>query len=136
MDSGAEEHAVSLDDWRRLGKLLLKPAQVRLRSATGDRMGVSGSFVARCWCDDKLVELTALVADRATRRSLCSGTKFVSAGYRREINPSHSVLHHSSDGSVRLRRCGNRDFLSIRVKRVREINDITFTTLKREVQSL
>ena len=60
----------------------------------------------------------------------------MSAGYKLEMNPSHSVLHHSSDGSVRLRRCGNRDFLSIRVKRVREINAITFTTLKREVQSL
>ena len=45
MDSGAEEHVVSLDDWRRLGKPLLKLAQVRLRSATGDDMGVSGSFV-------------------------------------------------------------------------------------------
>ena len=66
MDSGAEEHVVSLDDWRRLGKPLLKPAQVRLRSATGDDMGVSGSFVVQGWCDDKLVELTALVADRAT----------------------------------------------------------------------
>ena len=76
-----------------------------------------------------------MVADRATR-SLCSATKLVSAGYRLEMNPSHSALHHSSDGSVRLRRCGNRDFLSIRVKRVREINAITFTTLKREVQSL
>ena len=135
MDSGAEEHVVSLDDWRRLGKPLLKPARVRLRSATGDDMGVSGSLVVRGWCDDKLVELTALVADRATR-SLCSATKLVSAGYRLEMNPSHSVLHHSSDGSVRLRRCGNRDFLSIRVKRLREINAITFTTLKREVQSL
>ena len=40
MDSGAEEHVVPLDDWRRLGKPLLKPAQVRLRSATGDDMGV------------------------------------------------------------------------------------------------
>ena len=95
-------------------------------------------FLAVSWCvvgDDKLVELTALVADRATR-SLCSATKLVSAGYGLEMNPSHSVLHHRSDGSVRLRRCGNRDFLSIRVKRVREINAITFTTLKREVQSL
>ena len=135
MDSGAEKHVVSLDDWRRLGKPLLKPAQVRLRSATGDDMGVFGSFVVRGWCDDKLVELTALVADRATR-SLCSATKLVSAGYRLEMNPSHSVLHHSSDGSVRLRRCGNRDFLSIRVKRVREINAVILTTLKREVQSL
>ena len=38
MDSGAEEHVVSLADWRSVGELLLKPAQVRLRSATGDDM--------------------------------------------------------------------------------------------------
>ena len=46
-DSGAEEHVVSLADWKSLGEPLLKPAQVRLRSATGDDMGVSGSFVVR-----------------------------------------------------------------------------------------
>ena len=34
---------VSLADWRRLGELLFK------RSATGDDMGVSGSFVVRGW---------------------------------------------------------------------------------------
>ena len=38
MDSGAEEHVVSLADWRSLGEPLLKPAQVRLCSATGDDM--------------------------------------------------------------------------------------------------
>ena len=52
---------VSLADWKSLGEPLLKPAQVRLRSATGDDMGVSGSFVVRGWCDNKMVELTALV---------------------------------------------------------------------------
>ena len=71
MDSGAEEHVVSLVLWKSLGEPLLKPAQVRLRSATGDGMGVSGSFVMRGWCDNQRVELTALVATRATR-SLCS----------------------------------------------------------------
>ena len=34
MDSGAEEHVVSLADWKNLGEPLLKPAQVRLRSTT------------------------------------------------------------------------------------------------------
>ena len=72
MDSGAEEHVVSLAD----GAPLLKPAQVRLRSATGDDMGVSDSFVVRGWCDDKMVELTAFMATRATK-SLCSETKLV-----------------------------------------------------------
>ena len=38
MDSGAGEHVVSLADWKSLGKPLLKPAHVRLRSATGDDM--------------------------------------------------------------------------------------------------
>ena len=36
MDSGAAEHVVSLADWKSLGEPLLKLAQVRLRSATGD----------------------------------------------------------------------------------------------------
>ena len=80
MDSGAEEHVVSMADWKSLGEPLLKPAQVRLRSATGVDMGVSGSFMVRRWCDNQMVELTALVATRATR-SLCSATKLVSAGY-------------------------------------------------------
>ena len=65
MDSGAEEHVVSLADRKSLGEALLKPAQVRLRNATGDGTGVSGSFVLRGWCDNQMVELTALVATRA-----------------------------------------------------------------------
>ena len=46
MDFGAEEHVVSLTDWKSLGEQVLKPGQVRLHSATGD-MGVSGSFMVR-----------------------------------------------------------------------------------------
>ena len=115
MDSGAEEHVVSLADWRRLGEPLLKPAQVRLRSATGGGMGVSGIFVVHGWCEDKMVELTALVANCATR-SLC--------------------LRHRGSGSILLRRSGMHDFLSIRVMYTREINAIAFSTMKREVQSL
>ena len=38
MDSGAEEHVVSLTDWKSLGEPVLKPAQIRLRSATRDDM--------------------------------------------------------------------------------------------------
>ena len=94
MDSGAEEHVVSLADWKSLGEPLLKPAQVRFRSATGDDMGVSGSFVVRGWCEDKLVKLTALVATRATR-SLCSATKLVGAGYSIEMTPTQFVFNHS-----------------------------------------
>ena len=77
MDSGAEEHVVSLADLKNLGEPVLKLAQVRLRSVTGDDMGVSGSFMVRRWCDNPMVELTALVAARATR-SLCSATKRLS----------------------------------------------------------
>ena len=57
MDPGAEEHVVSLADGKSLGKPVLKPAQVRLRSATGDDMGVSGSYMVRGWCDNQMVEL-------------------------------------------------------------------------------
>ena len=135
MDSGAEEHVLSLPDWKSLDEPLLKPAQVRLRSATGDGTGVSGSFIVRGWCEDELVELTALVATRAAR-CLCTATKLVSAGYSIEMKPTQSVLHHRGGGSILLRRCGKRDFLSIRVTQLREINAITFPTMKREVQSL
>ena len=62
MDSGAEEHVVSLADWKSLGEPASKPAQVRLRSATGDDIGVSGSFMVCGWCDHQMVELAALVA--------------------------------------------------------------------------
>ena len=135
MDSGAEEHVVSLADWKSLGEPVLKPAQVRLRSATGDDMGVSGSFMVRGWCDNQMVELTALVATRDTR-SLCSATKLVNAGYSKEMRPTQSVLRRSGGGCMLLQRCGKRDFLSIRVRKSCEINAITFSTMKREVQPL
>ena len=110
MDFAAEEHVVSLADWKSLGEPLLTPAQVRVRSATGDDTGVSGSFVVRGWCDNQMVELTALVATRATR-SLCSATKLVSAGYSIEMRPTQSVLRRSGGGCILLQRCGKRDFL-------------------------
>ena len=47
MDSGAEEHVVTSADWQRLGEPLSQPAQVRLRSATGDDMEVLGGIVFR-----------------------------------------------------------------------------------------
>ena len=97
MDSGAEEHVVSLADWESLGEPVLKLAQVRLRSATGDDMVVSGSFMVRGWCENQMVELTALVAIRATR-SLCSATKLVNAGYSIEMRPTQSVLRRSGGG--------------------------------------
>ena len=45
----------------------MKLARVRSRSATGDDMGVTGSVFVRGWCGEQLVELTGLVATRATR---------------------------------------------------------------------
>ena len=135
MDSGAEERVVSLADWKSLGEPLLKPAQVRLRNATGDDIGVSGSLLVRGWCDNQMVELTALVVTRATR-SQCSATKLVSAGYSIERRPTQSVSRRSGGGCVLHQRCGKRDFLSIRVRKSCEINAITFCTVKREVQSL
>ena len=80
-----------------------------------------------------MVELTALVATRATG-SMCSATKLVSAGYSIEMRPTQSVLRRSGGGCILLQRCGERDFLSIRVRKSCEINVITFSTMKREVQ--
>ena len=134
MDSGAEEHVVSLADWRSLCEPWLKAAQFRLRSATGDDMGVAGSFVVRGWCDNQTVELTALVATRATR-SLCSATNLVNASNIIQMRPTQSVLRRSGGECILLQRCGRGDFLPIRVRKSREINAITFSTLKRKVQS-
>ena len=78
-----------------------------------------------------MVELTALVATRATR-SLCSTTKLVNAGYSIEMRPTQSVLRRSGGGCIFLQRCGKRDFLSVRVRKSCEINVITFSTMKRE----
>ena len=49
------------------GESSVKPARVRSRSATGDDMGVIGSVLVRGWCGEQLVDLTGLVATRATR---------------------------------------------------------------------
>ena len=133
--SGAEEHVVSLADWKSLGEPMLKPAQVRLRSATGDGLGVSGSSVVRGWCDNQMVELTASVANRATK-SVCSATKLVSAGHSSEMRPTQSFFRRSGRGCTLLQRCDNRDILSIRVTKSCEINAITFSTMKRAIQSL
>ena len=91
--------------------------------------------MVRAWCDNQMVELTALVATRATR-SLCSATKLANAGYSIEMWPTQSVLRRSGGGCILLQRCGMRDFLSIRVRKSCEINAIIFSTMKREVQSL
>ena len=93
---------VSLADWKSLGEPVMKPAQGRLRSATGNDMAVSGSFMVRGWCGNQM-ELTALVATRATR-SLCSATKLVNAGYSIEMRPTQSVLCHSGGGCILLQR--------------------------------
>ena len=82
-----------------------------------------------------MVELTALVATRATR-SLCSATKLVDAGYSIEMTPTQCVLRRSGGGCILLQRFVKRDFLSIRVRKSCEINATTFSTMKREVQSL
>ena len=80
----------------------LRPAQVPLRSATGDDMGVIGSISVLGWC----CELTALVATRATR-FLCSAPKLLSLGHEVELKPTNSALRHRNGGSVLLRRSGN-----------------------------
>ena len=60
----------------------------------------------------------------------------MNAGYSIEMRPTQSVLRRSGGGYILLQRCGKRDFLSIRVRKSCEINAITFSTMKREVQSL
>ena len=71
--------------------------------------------MVRGWCENQMVEMTALVATRAAR-SLCSATMMVNAGCSIELRPTQSVLRHSGGGCLPLQRCGKRDFLSIRVR--------------------
>ena len=92
-------------------------------------------FMVRGLCENQMEELTALVTTRATR-SLCSATKLVNAGCSIEMRPTQPVLRRSGGGCTLLQRCGERDFLSIRVRKSCEINAITFSTVKRDVQSL
>ena len=47
-----------------------------------------------------------------------------------------SVMRFSGGGCILLQQCGKRDFLSIRIRKNCEINDITFSTMKREAQLL
>ena len=60
----------------------------------------------------------------------------MSAGYSIEMRPTQSVLRRSGGGYILLQRYGKRDFLSIRVRKSCEINAITCSAMKREVQSL
>ena len=60
----------------------------------------------------------------------------MNVGYSIEMRPTQSVLRRSGGGCVLLQRSGKRDFLSIRVRKSCEINAITFSTMKRAVQSL
>ena len=136
MDSGAEEKAISHVDWRPLGEPSLRPAQVRLRSATGDNMGVIGSISVRGWCDEKMAELSALAATRTTK-SLVSASFFLSLGCEIEMKPTHSALHHTNGDSVLFRNSGNRDVLVLRVaKKTSEMNTVTISAMQCEVESL
>ena len=103
MDSGAEEHAVTRADCQgKEGRgALLQPAQVRLRSATCDDMVVLGGIVLRGTCGKQAVEITALVADQATK-SLCSATKLFTARCDIDLRPTQSVLFYKTGGRIPL----------------------------------
>ena len=51
---------------------------------SGDAVGLTGGISVRGWCGDQLVELTALVATRATR-----SLNFLSAGCGVEMKQTH-----------------------------------------------
>ena len=62
-------------------------------------MEVIGSISVHGWCDEKLVELSALVANRAAK-SQCSASKLLSLSHEVEMNLTHSVWHQRNGGSV------------------------------------
>ena len=59
VDSGSEEHVFFFASWKRLGEPSLNPSHVRVHSATGDVMGVTGSISVSGWCGDQPVVLSA-----------------------------------------------------------------------------
>ena len=129
MDSGEEEHVVTRADCQgeEEREALLQPAQVRLRSATCDDMEVLGGIVLRGKCSQQAVEITALVADQATK-SLCSAAKLSTAKCDIDLRQTQSVLFHKRGGRIPLQRCGTEG--------PREINSMTLSNVKREVESL
>ena len=74
MDSGTEEHVITRWDCHRLGE------------------------VVRGKCAEQAVEMTVLVADRATK-SLCSATGPLTAGYGIDLRLTQSVHFHKQGGS-------------------------------------
>ena len=98
-------------------------------------MGVCGSFMVRGWCDNQMVEFDSSGGGSSYEVSVfCDEAG--ECWYSIETRPTQSVLRRSGGGCILLQRCGRRDFLSIRVRKTCEINAITFSTTKREVQSL
>ena len=138
MDSGEDEHVVTRADCQgeEEREALLQPAQVRLRSATCDDMEVLGGIVLRGKCSQQAVEITALVADQATK-SLCSAAKLSTAKCDIDLRQTQSVLFHKRGGRIPLQRCGRQDNLEKRMTEgPREINAMTLSSVKREVESL
>ena len=138
MDSGEDEHVVTRADCQgeEGREALLQPAQVRLRSATCDDMEVLGGIVLRGKCSQQAVEITALVADQATK-SLCSASKLSTAKCDIDLRQAQSVLFHKRGGRIPLQRCGRQDNLEKRMTEgPREINAMTLSNVKREVESL
>ena len=96
MDSGPEEQAISHVDWRPLGEPSLRPSQVRLRSATGDNMGVIGSISVHVVGVMKRWRKCLLWLQLATTKSVSSASKIFEFGLCEiEMKPTHSALHHT-----------------------------------------
>ena len=96
------------------GKVWVSQCRNLLKFDRALRLVTTWEFFAVLWC-----------VDGAITRSLCSATKLVNAGYSIEMRPTQSVLRRSGGGCTLLQRCGEL-----------EINAITLSTTKREVQSL
>ena len=109
---------------------------MRLRSATGDEMEVTGSIVVPGKCGEEAVEITALVADRATK-SLCSATVLLSADMASTCDRRSSSFSTHEEVAYHLRGVASETTLRYACQEEHgEINAITLSNVEREVESL
>ena len=74
---------------------------------------------------------------RPSDKSLCSAATLSTAKCDIDLRQTQSVLFHKRGGRIPLQRCGNRDYLEKRMTEgPREINAMTLSNVKREVESL
>ena len=87
MDSGAEEHVVSLVDWKSLGEPVLKLAQFDCGVRLVTTFEFLAVFMVRGWCDNQMVEFDSSGGDSSFKVSVfCDEAGECWLQHRDEVN--------------------------------------------------